>query len=173
MSIAVEELGACGASTFIRVGSCAAISPEVPVGGVAVVHAAVSDEGTSRYYAPVNFPPVASLAVVNALVDAAARLGVGVAVGMTRSTDSFYEGERRAEIIDQWRRLGVLAFEMETSCLFTVAAYHGWSAGSIICAGSNLLTGDATYQGQRVDEFHAGQDDMLRIALEAAAALAA
>jgi uridine phosphorylase len=172
MSIAVEELGACGARTFIRVGSCAAIDPAVPVGGVAVIHAAVCDEGTSRYYAPPNFPPVASPPVVAALTSAADRLGVTVAVGLTRSTDSFYEGERHPDIIERWARLGVLAFEMETSCLFTVAAAHGWSAGSIICAGSNLVTGDATYRGQRLEEFRVGQDAMMRVAVAAAADLA-
>ena len=60
MAIAVEELAACGASCFIRVGSCAALSPRLPVGGIAVATGAVSDEGTSRNYAPENFPPVAS-----------------------------------------------------------------------------------------------------------------
>jgi uridine phosphorylase len=119
MAIAVEELAACGARTFIRVGSCASITERLPVGGIMVATAAVCDEGTSRYYAPANFPPVASLTVVNALVDAASALEVPVALGMTRSTDSFYQGERRASIVERWRQLGVLTFEMETSCLFT------------------------------------------------------
>ncbi|MCU1377404.1 MAG: nucleoside phosphorylase [Acidimicrobiales bacterium] len=172
VSIAVEELGVCGGRTFIRVGSCASISPLVPVGGVAIAHGAVSDEGTSRYYAPVNYPPVATPRVVQALTAAAAAAGLDVPVGLTRSTDSFYEGERTVEIIDQWRTKGVLAFEMETSCLFTVAGVMGWEAGSIICAGSNLLTGEATYQGDGVEAFAAGQAAMLEISLAAAAALA-
>ena len=171
MSIAVEELAACGAKTLIRVGSCASISLAVPVGGIAIANGAVSDEGTSRYYAPINFPPVASQRVVRAIADAASALGVEVPIGLTRSTDSFYKGERTTEIIDQWRRLGVLAFEMETSCLFTVAAALGLEAGSIICAGSNLLTGEATYQGQEMASFATGQQKMLEIALAAAASL--
>lgn len=172
VAIAAEELVECGARTLIRVGSCATIQPDIPVGGIAIAHGAVCDEGTSRYYAPPNFPPVATPRVVNALVMAARQLGHDVPVGLTRSTDSFYEGERKVEIIETWRRLGVLAFEMETSCLFTVAAAIGAEAGSIICAGSNLLTGQATYQGEGVAEFATGQQTMLRIALIAAAALA-
>jgi uridine phosphorylase len=171
VSIAVEELGACGARTFIRVGSCASISPKVPVGGVAIAHAAVSDEGTSRYYAPVNYPPVASPRVVQALTAAAGEMGLDVAVGLTRSTDSFYEGERTVAIIDEWRTKGVLTFEMETSCLFTVAGVLGWDAGSILCAGSNLLTGEATYKGDCVEAFAAGEAAMLTISLAAAAAV--
>ncbi len=57
LAIVVEELGACGARTFMRVGSCAAISESVSVGDIVIAHAAVCDEGTSRYYAPANFPP--------------------------------------------------------------------------------------------------------------------
>ena len=172
MAIAVEELAACGASCLIRVGSCAALSPAMPVGGIAVATGAVSDEGTSRYYAPVNFPPVASHRVVSALVAAAARHGTPVEVGLSRSTDSFYEGERTVEVISQWKGLGVLAFEMETSCLFTVAAALGCEAGSVLCAGTNLLSGEATYQGQRLDDYAAGQQAMLEFALTAAADLA-
>ena len=144
MSIAVEELAACGTHTMIRVGSSAAISDRLPVGGLMVAMAAVCDEGTSRYYAPPNFPPVAARQVVDALVEAATALDTPVEVGLTRSTDSFYEGERVASIIELWRGLGVLTFEMETSCLFTVAAKLGLEAGSIVCVGSNLLTGEAT-----------------------------
>ena len=172
MAIATEELAACGASCFIRVGSCAALSPRLPVGGIAVATGAVSDEGTSRYYAPQNFPPVASHRVTAALVAAAARHGTPVEVGLTRSTDSFYAGERTTEEIGRWKDLGVLAFEMETSCLFTVAAALGCEAGSVLCAGSDLLRGEATYLGERLEEYAAGQQTMLEFTVAAAADLA-
>lgn len=172
MAIAVEELAACGASCFIRVGSCAALSPHMGVGALAVATGAVSDEGTSRYYAPDNFPPVATHRVTAALLAAAARHGTAMTTGLVRSTDSFYLGERTVEMIRCWRNLGVLAFEMESSCLFTVAAALGCEAGSVLCAGSDLLTGEATYTGQRLDEYAAGQQSMLRISLDAASHLA-
>lgn len=172
MAIAVEELAACGTSCFIRVGSCAALSPAMPVGAIAVATGAVSDEGTSRNYAPENFPPVASHRVTAALIAAAARRGTPVEVGLTRSTDSFYEGERTVEVIRRWKDLGVLAFEMETSCLFIVAAALGCEAGSVLCAGTNLLTAEATYRGERLDDYAAGQQEMVELALRAAADLA-
>ncbi len=172
MAIAVEELAACGASTFIRVGSCAAVSLKLPVGGLAIASGAVCDEGTSGYYAPANFPPVANYRVLTALVRAAERQGVSAEVGLTRSTDSFYAGERLPEIIERWSSLGVLTFEMETSALFTVAASLGCEAGSVLCVGSNLISGEATYQGRMLDEYRAGQQAMIEFALEAAADLA-
>ena len=57
----------------------------------------------------------------------------------------------------------MLAFEMESSCLFTVAAALGCEAGSVLCAGTNLLTGEATYQGQRLADYAAGQQAMLEL----------
>ncbi|QYG91033.1 nucleoside phosphorylase [Iamia sp. SCSIO 61187] len=173
MAIAVEELGACGGRTFVRVGSCASLTPALPVGGVAVCTGAVRDEGTSGAYAPAGFPAVASVRVVNALVGAAAAEELPVEVGLTRSTDSFYAGERDEAIIDRWSSLGVLAFEMETSCLCTVAAVRGWEAGSIIVTGSNLVTGNATYRGEGLDAYASGQAAMLRTAVRAAAILGA
>ncbi len=173
MAIAVEELGACGGRTFVRVGSCASLTPALPVGGVAVCTGAVRDEGTSAAYAPAGFPAVATTRVVNALVASAGVEGLPVEVGLTRSTDSFYEGERDEAIIDRWSRLGVLAFEMETSCLCTVAAVRGWEAGSIIVTGSNLVTGHATYRGEGLEDYAAGQAAMLRVAVRAAAVLGA
>jgi uridine phosphorylase len=173
LSIAVEELAACGTRTFIRVGSCAAIDEGLRVGALSLAHAAVRDEGTSGYYAPPNFPAAGSPRVLQALAGAAEELGVPVRVGLTRSTDSFYEGERKAEIIERWRGLGVLTFEMETSALFTVAAALGGEAGSILCVGSNLITGEATYRGEGTDRYREGQDRTLRVALLAASRLGA
>jgi len=172
LAIAVEELGACGVRAFIRAGSCATIDEHLRIGDVAIAHGAVRDEGTSPYYAPMNYPAVASPRVLRALTDAAAELGVEARVGLTRSTDSFYEGERKAEIIDRWRALGVLTFEMESSALFTITSAMGWESGSLLVAGSNLVTGEATYRGDRVEDYRAGQDRMLEVALVAAATLA-
>lgn len=171
MSIALEELAACGTRTFVRVGSCASISPSMGVGGLAIAHGAVCDEGTSRYYAPAGYPAVATPRVLDALRQAARDESVDTHVGLTRTTDSFYEGERTPELISTWAAKRVLAFEMETSALFTIAGVMGWEAGSIICAGSNLLTGEATYRGQSIDAYQQGQADMLRVALATAALL--
>jgi uridine phosphorylase len=119
-----------------------------------------------------NYPAVASPRVLRALTDSAAELGVEATVGLTRSTDSFYEGERSKDIIDRWRSLGVATFEMETSALFAVAAARGWQAGSLLCAGSNLLTGQATYKGDCLEAYRDGQDRMLDVAMRAASRLA-
>ena len=67
-SIAMEELYRCGADTFIRIGTCGGMQPEVKSGDVVIATGAIRMEGTSKEYAPIEFPAVANLDVINALV---------------------------------------------------------------------------------------------------------
>ena len=70
-SIAMEELWRCGADTFVRIGTCGGMQPEVKSGDVVIATGAVRMEGTSREYAPIEYPAVANLDVINALVGSA------------------------------------------------------------------------------------------------------
>ena len=94
-AVALEELAAAGGKTFIRTGSCASIQPEVVVGDLIIATAAVRDEGTSSYYAPEIFPAVADHQVVAALWQVARERGIDCHLGIIRSTDSFFEGQRK------------------------------------------------------------------------------
>ena len=67
-SIAMEELVKCGADTFIRVGTCGGIPLDVKSGDLVIANAAIRHEGTSREYAPVEYPAVSDFAVTSALV---------------------------------------------------------------------------------------------------------
>ena len=100
-AIAMEELSLCGVDTFIRVGTCGGIQPEVKSGDLVIATGAVRMEGTSREYAPIEFPSVANLQVTNALIAAAKKLGFAdgketdPAAGMLR--DSEVSAETSAE----------------------------------------------------------------------------
>ena len=74
-AIAMEELSLCGVDTFVRVGTCGGIQPEVKSGDLVIATGAVRMEGTSREYAPIEYPAVADLQVTNALASAAKKLG--------------------------------------------------------------------------------------------------
>ena len=138
-SIAMEELANIGADTFIRVGTCGGIKLEVTSGDIVVATGAVRMEGASREYAPIEFPAVADLEVTNALVAAAGRKGFDFHTGVVQCKDSFY-GQHSPERMpvsyelqskwEAWKRLGVLASEMESAALFTVAAHRGVRCGS-------------------------------------------
>ena len=145
-SIAMEELYRCGADTFVRIGTCGGIQPEVKSGDIVIATGAVRMEGTSREYAPLEFPAVADLAVTNALVEAAGKKGYPFHTGVVQCKDSFY-GQHEPEIKpvsyelmnkwEAWKRLGCLASEMESAALFVVASYLKVRVGSCFLVVAN------------------------------------
>lgn len=138
-SIAMEELVRCGADTFIRVGTCGGIDMEVKGGDIVIATGAIRAEGTSKEYAPIEFPAVADLDVTNALVESAKACGYSYHTGIVQCKDAFYgqhEPETKPvsyELLNKWeawKRLGCKASEMESAALFVVASYLKVRAGS-------------------------------------------
>ena len=142
-AIAMEELIAIGAHTFIRVGTCGGMALPVRAGDVIIATGAIRMEGTSREYAPIEFPAVPDFATTCALVDAARALGKPFHTGVVQCKDSFY-GQHTPETMpvepellykwEAWKRLGALASEMESAALFTVAAARGVRCGAVFSA---------------------------------------
>ena len=89
-SIAMEELVMSGADTFIRIGTCGGMQLDVKSGDVVIASGAIRMEGTSREYAPIEFPAVADIRVTNALMQAADELEQKYHIGVVQSKDSFY-----------------------------------------------------------------------------------
>ena len=130
-AIAMEELTAIGADTFVRVGTCGGIHMDVKPGDVVVATGAIRFEHTSLEYAPMEFPAVADFDVAMALKSASEALGYCTHTGVVQCKDSFY-GQHSPEKSpvsyellqkwESWKRLGVKASEMESAALFVVAA---------------------------------------------------
>lgn len=130
-AIAMEELHALGADTFLRVGTCGGIDLDVKSGDIVVATGAVRYEHTSLEYAPIEFPAVPDFSLTSALRDASCTLGYPTHVGVVQCKDSFY-GQHSPEASpvshellqkwESWKRLGVKASEMESAALFVVAA---------------------------------------------------
>ena len=89
-AIAMEELIAIGAHTLIRVGTCGGMALPVRAGDVIIATGAIRMEGTSREYAPIEFPAVPDFSAACALVDAARALGKPFHTGVVQCKDSFY-----------------------------------------------------------------------------------
>ena len=103
-------------------------------------------EGTSREYAPIEFPAVADFDIISALKEASDNLKFRSHIGVVQCKDAFYgqhEPENKPvsyELENKWEawlRLGTLASEMESAALFTVASYLGVRVGSIFLAIAN------------------------------------
>lgn len=140
-AIALEELVRCGADTFIRVGTSGHIQPDSTSGELAIISAAIRDEGTSRHYMPIEFPAIADLDVIRALQVAAKKTGAKSRTGITQSKDSFYgqhEPERMGvarDLLDRWRAWeigGAICSEMEASALFVIASMLRVRAGGVM-----------------------------------------
>jgi uridine phosphorylase len=168
---AVEELAAIGADTFIRIGSCATFQEELELGHNIIASGCIRDEGCSLEYAPLAFPAIPNMHVLLALIDSAKKEEATHHTGVVRTCQNFYLRKRSPTLNEQYAKLGTLALDMELSAILIVATDLGKRAGGILTVGSNLVTGENRYKGQRVDEFEAGEKNMIRIALEAIANL--
>ena len=138
-AIGVEELYQTGVRTLVRIGTCGGMATPVMGGDLVVANAAIRMEGTSKEYVPIEFPAVPDYQVLTALVDAAHAMGASWHAGVVQCKDSFYGQHSPSRMPvsyeleskwEAWKRLGVLASEMESAALFTVAATLGVRCGS-------------------------------------------
>ncbi|CUX71093.1 Uridine phosphorylase [Clostridium sp. C105KSO15] len=145
-AIALEELVMSGADTFIRVGTCGGMDVEVKSGDLVIANGAIRMEGTSREYAPIEFPAVPDFNVTGALAAAAKALDKPYHVGVVQCKDSFY-GQHSPETKpvsyellnkwEAWMRLGCKASEMESAALFVAASALKVRVGSIFLVLAN------------------------------------
>ena len=177
MSIVVNELIQLGIRTVIRVGTSGSIQEHVRAGSVVIGSGAVTNQGAADDIAPPRFPAVADPFLTVVLADAAQELGIDHHVGVMASTDTFFEGQERAEssanphllrrlrgIIDEYHDLGVLNFEMEAGTLFKMGVVYGFAAGCV-CAIIAQRTED---EQPRLDEKDAAVDRAIAVAIAAA-----
>jgi uridine phosphorylase len=140
-AIAVEELIAIGADTFIRIGTSGGIQPGTKAGEIAIVTAAIRDEGTTSHYMPIEFPAVANFDVVHALLEGVKKLDMPYRLGITQSKDSFYgevEPDRMpvaSRLNDRWKAWvmgGAICSEMEAASIFVLSSIYRVRAGGVM-----------------------------------------
>lgn len=171
-SIALDELVKCGAHTFIRVGTCGGMQENVIGGEVVIATGAVRMEGTSREFAPIEYPAVANIECVNALVNAAESLNVKKHVGVVQCKDSFF-GQHEPEIMpvsyelmDKWQawlRMGCLASEMESAALFIAGQFLRVRVGSCFLVVANQERAKKGLENKQVHD----TDVPIKVAVEA------
>ena len=154
-SIAMQELVNIGAKKFIRLGTSGGMDVNVKGGEVVIATGAVRMEGTSKEYAPIEWPAVADYEIVNYLVKAAKNNGFTYHTGVVQCKDSFY-GQHNPENSavsyelknkwDAWMKLGCKASEMESAALFTLANLLRVKCGAIL-----YVLGNQTRQALGLD----------------------
>ncbi len=152
-----------GAKTLIRIGSAGGMQPQVKLRDLVLAMTASSMSTPSAgMFREIKFAPSADFGLLAAAHARASGRGVGVHVGGIYSSDVFYD--ERPDLNEQLERHGVLAVEMETAELYTLAARYGCRALAILTVSDHLKTGEALPSGDREKSF----GDMVELGLEAA-----
>jgi uridine phosphorylase len=152
VEIAVAEiLAITDRPTFVRVGSCGGLQPEMALGDLVVSTGAVRLESTTSYFVHDGYPAVADYEAVAALLEAAERLGHRVHVGLTATAPGFFGAQGRPipqlpirypDLAEQMARQRVLNFEMEASALLVLAGLAKCRAGVVCAVYAQRFTGD-------------------------------
>jgi purine-nucleoside phosphorylase len=162
VSIYVHELLAeYGVKTLVRVGTCGALLPDLKLGDVVLALTASTDSQANKLrFNGMDYAPAPSFDLLQKAHDVAARQGIPVRVGGVLSGDIFYDDHH--EWWKLWAAYGVLAVEMETSGLYTLAAKFKADALSILTVSDSLVTENRATAEQREQGYSA----MAKIALE-------
>jgi purine-nucleoside phosphorylase len=148
--------------SVVRVGSCGALTDDLALRDVVIASGACTDSSMNRIaFEGLDYAPVADFRLLRSAVDVAERRGTDVHVGPVLSADSFYPA--RPELVQRMAEYGVLAVEMESSALYTLAAKHRRRALAICTVSDHVVTGEETTAIEREQTF----GEMVEIALRA------
>ncbi|WP_462411903.1 purine-nucleoside phosphorylase [Neobacillus sp. Marseille-QA0830] len=163
ISIYVNELiNSYNAQTLIRVGTCGAIQKDVKVRDVILAMASSTDSNMNRLtFGHVDYAPIANFELLRKAYEAGVAKGLNLKVGNVFTADSFYNDNAELE---KWAKYQILAVEMETAALYTLAAKFGRKALTVLTVSDHILTGEETTAEERQSTFN----DMIKVALEAA-----
>ena len=163
LSIYVHELIVdYGVRTLVRIGTCGSIRPDLGLGDLVAAMAASTNSGTNRLaFGGMDFAPAADFDLLRTAHDVARERGLDLRVGTVLTSDVFYD---RPDWWKPWAEHGVLAAEMETSALYTLAARHGARALSLLTISDSVLTGASMAPADRERSL----DRMIELALETA-----
>jgi purine-nucleoside phosphorylase len=161
-----ELLNEYGVKTLIRVGSCGALTEDLGVRDVIAASGASTDSNMNRvrFDGLVDYAPVADFGLLRTAVDVAERHGIPMRVGPVLAADAFYTD--RPDLYDALAKYGVLAVEMESAALYTIAARFRARALTVLTVSDHLMTGEKLDAMEREQTF----GEMVRIALDTAIA---
>jgi purine-nucleoside phosphorylase len=147
---------------LIRVGTCGAIQKDVKVRDVILAMSASTDSQMNRItFGGVDYAPTAHFGLLKKAYDYGLEKGLHLKVGNVLTADLFYN--EHAEL-EKWAKYQILAIEMETAALYTLAAKFNRKALSVLTVSDHIVTGEMTTAEERQTTFN----EMIEVALEAA-----
>lgn len=166
-SIYVNELiSEYGVKNLIRVGTCGAMQEHVHVRDVVLAQASCTDSSMNRHvFKDYDFSPIASFSLLKSAYEKGTENGLKLHVGNIFSSDMFYRDDK--SVVQKMMDYGVLAVEMETTAIYSLAAKFGVNALTILTVSDHLITGEETTAAERQTTFN----DMMEVALETARAI--
>ena len=148
---------------IIRIGSAGALSDDINLKDVVIAQGACTDSNyASQFNLPGTYAPIADYGMLSTAVDCAASLGINARVGNVLSSDIFYNAD--STVNDRWKKMGVLAVEMEAAGLYLNAASLGKKALCITTISDHLYRDEKLSPQER----QTGFDEMIEIALKTA-----
>lgn len=147
--IAIIELIELGAKALIRIGGTGVIRPDIKCGDMIINTAAMRLGGASCFYAPPEYPAVASFEVINSLIEACEDSGIDYWTGISASIGSFFAGQARPaagksfhdkDLLKRYERLNILNLEMESETIMTLGSIFGILTGSLCAVHANRAT---------------------------------
>lgn len=157
---------------IIRIGSAGSYQPQVKVRDIVIAQGSCTDSAyAEQFRLPGNYAPIGSYKLIEKCVENANKLGLNYHVGNILSSDRFYGDEADLPEEDRplyaWKKMGILAVEMESAALYMNAARAGKNALCICTISDSLITGESTTSDERQTSF----TDMINLALETAISL--
>lgn len=169
---AYELFNAYGVRNIMRIGSAGSINPDIHVRDIVVAQGACTDSNfLHQYHLDGTFAPIASYDMMRKAVESCEELGATYHVGNVLSTDNFYNDDeglpKPLETVEMWKKMGVMACEMEAAGLYATAARWGKNALCICTISDHMLTGEELPAEERQTSFR----EMMQVALETAVKL--
>ena len=164
ISIYVNELiTSYNVKNLIRVGSCGSLQEHIKVRDIVIAMSASTDSAVNKLrFDGMDYAPTASFQLLKKAYDVAISKNIEPKVGNILTSDTFYHDDPNSW--KKWAAFGVLAVEMETTGLYTLASKYGVHALTILTVSDSLVTGEETTSEERQKTF----TDMMEIALELA-----
>ena len=164
ISIYTDELiNSYGVKNLIRVGTCGSFQPDVHIRDIIIAMSASTDSNINKIrFNGLDFAPTANFDLLRKAYDKTIEMGLTPKVGNILTSDTFYHDD--PESWKHWAKFGVLAVEMETAALYTLAAKYHVNALTLLTVSDSLVTGEATSAEERQKTF----TKMIEVALEIA-----